>query len=370
MTHVTCRLTAKNRDQLRNPTLGNRVRATFTFFTATELLQNNINPGTLAQINKSQRQLNTEVDDGIVDAGDAVDSAIWRHRHAARWRRHVHWIKQLRVSIVAVDCPRQLQTILQLCLTHTAFSALMLLLGRQEGHQACKKLEWWGAGMVICLEWDADLHMGQLMPLSLTVSCFSKIQTGFTSLVPAHPGSPGHRAVKRVCVCVCVCACMRVCAPISHCKLHPKFGIFLTRAMWNVSVAEFLQILSHSTPLRLNFCSLVSVNNLPKSTTPHSPPSTLLETSASYSMNTSLFLARSHLSPNLAITRFASFSVSVHTSIPKQLPPSPLPLFTPSSTTATLFITTCPSVRSPGSNRPGTHTMVSALVKNNRAHWI
>ena len=30
MTHVTCRLTAKNRDQLRNPTLGNRVWATFT----------------------------------------------------------------------------------------------------------------------------------------------------------------------------------------------------------------------------------------------------------------------------------------------------------------------------------------------------
>jgi len=30
MTHVTCRLTAKNRDQLRNPTLGNQVRATFT----------------------------------------------------------------------------------------------------------------------------------------------------------------------------------------------------------------------------------------------------------------------------------------------------------------------------------------------------
>ena len=31
MTHVICRLTAKNRDQLRNPTLGNRVWATFTF---------------------------------------------------------------------------------------------------------------------------------------------------------------------------------------------------------------------------------------------------------------------------------------------------------------------------------------------------
>ena len=40
-----------------------------------------------------------------------------------------------------------------------------------------------------------------LMPLPLTVSHFSKIQIGFTFLVPAHLGSPGHRAVKRVCVC-------------------------------------------------------------------------------------------------------------------------------------------------------------------------
>jgi len=46
------------------------------------------------------------------------------------------------------------------------------------------------------------LHMAQLMPLPLTVSCFSKIQIGFTFLVPAHPGSPGKRAVKCVCVCV------------------------------------------------------------------------------------------------------------------------------------------------------------------------
>ena len=65
--------------------------------------------------------------------------------------------------------------------------------------------------MVICLERGADLHMAQLMPLPLTVSCFSKIQIGFTFLVPAHPGSPGQRAVKRVCVCVSVsastCAC-------------------------------------------------------------------------------------------------------------------------------------------------------------------
>jgi len=55
--------------------------------------------------------------------------------------------------------------------------------------------------VVICLERGAVLHMAQLMPLPLTVFCFSKIQIGFTFLVPAHLGSPGKRAVKRVCVC-------------------------------------------------------------------------------------------------------------------------------------------------------------------------
>ena len=54
--------------------------------------------------------------------------------------------------------------------------------------------------MVICLERGADLHMAQLMPLPLTVSCFSKIQIGFIFVVPAHPDSPGKRAVKRVCM--------------------------------------------------------------------------------------------------------------------------------------------------------------------------
>ena len=56
--------------------------------------------------------------------------------------------------------------------------------------------------MVVCLEQGADLHMAQLMPLTLTVTCFSKIQIGFTFLVVAHLGEPGKRAVKRVCVCV------------------------------------------------------------------------------------------------------------------------------------------------------------------------
>jgi len=57
--------------------------------------------------------------------------------------------------------------------------------------------------VVICLQHSADLHTAQLTPLPLTVSCFSKIQIGFTFLVPANPGSPGQRAIKRVCVCVC-----------------------------------------------------------------------------------------------------------------------------------------------------------------------
>jgi len=59
--------------------------------------------------------------------------------------------------------------------------------------------------VVICLVRGADLHMAQLMPLPLTVSCFSKIQIGFTFLVPAYPGSPGKWAVKRVYVCMYVC---------------------------------------------------------------------------------------------------------------------------------------------------------------------
>ena len=57
----------------------------------------------------------------------------------------------------------------------------------------CTSCQWWGAGMVICLKLGADLHMAQLIPLPLTVSCFSKIQIGFTFLVPAHPCSPGQR---------------------------------------------------------------------------------------------------------------------------------------------------------------------------------
>jgi len=80
---------------------------------------------------------------------------------------------------------------------HTNTSSLGNFL--QAGCSSWELPEWWGA---ICLERDADLHMAQLMPLSLTVCCFSKIQIGSTFLIPAHLGSPRQRAVKWVCVCM------------------------------------------------------------------------------------------------------------------------------------------------------------------------
>ena len=82
----------------------------------------------------------------------------------------------------------------------SAFSALTLLVGRQEGHLACKKLSGGVLVWLSVLERGADLHMAQLIPLPLTVSCFSKIQIGFTFLVPAYLGSLGQRAIKRVLV--------------------------------------------------------------------------------------------------------------------------------------------------------------------------
>ena len=81
-------------------------------------------------------------------------------------------------------------------------------LGGRKGIRPVKNLEWSGTGMDICLERDTDMHMAQLMPLPLTVSCFSKIQIGFTFLAPADPGSPGKRAVKRACACVRACLCV------------------------------------------------------------------------------------------------------------------------------------------------------------------
>jgi len=80
---------------------------------------------------------------------------------------------------------------------------LTLLVGLQEGHPACKKTEWWGAGMVICLEQGADLHMAQQIPLPLTVSCFSKIQIGLPFWYRLNRVVPDKGPLNG-CVCVCV----------------------------------------------------------------------------------------------------------------------------------------------------------------------
>jgi len=74
--------------------------------------------------------------------------------------------------------------------------------------------------------------MVQLMPLSLTVSCSSKIQIGFTFLVPAHLGSPGQRAVKRVCVCMDGMICCRPCKfkknPSGNIRVHELLNVITT----------------------------------------------------------------------------------------------------------------------------------------------
>jgi len=74
----------------------------------------------------------------------------------------------------------------------TSFGALTLLVGHQVDHPACKQYEWWGAGMVICLEQFASwCHCHPI------ISCFS-----LTFLVLAYPGCPAKDAIKRVAVCL------------------------------------------------------------------------------------------------------------------------------------------------------------------------
>jgi len=83
---------------------------------------------------------------------------------------------------------------------YLAFSALTLLVGWQEGHPAFNKLS---DGVLPWLSVWSEVQSciwPRVMPLLLTLASVSKIQIGFTFLVPAHPGNPGQRAIKRVCV--------------------------------------------------------------------------------------------------------------------------------------------------------------------------
>jgi len=81
---------------------------------------------------------------------------------------------------------------------------LTLLVGWQEGHPVCKNYEWWGAGVVICLEQGADLHMAQLMPLPTLslASVKSKLVLPFWyRLIRVVP----EKGPLNGCMCVCVC---------------------------------------------------------------------------------------------------------------------------------------------------------------------
>ena len=73
------------------------------------------------------------------------------------------------------------------------------------------------------------------MPLPLTVSCFSKIQIGFAFLVPAYPGSPGQRAVKRVYVCMYVCVCI-------YLSIYPFFLVSGGSTDWFVVCSPLTEV--------------------------------------------------------------------------------------------------------------------------------
>jgi len=92
-------------------------------------------------------------------------------------------------------------------LQNSAFSALTLLVGWQEGHPARKNLSdevlaWlsvWSEVQMICI-WSGWCHCHPIISASENTEWF-------ILLVPAYPGSPGKKAVKWLCVCVCVWSC-------------------------------------------------------------------------------------------------------------------------------------------------------------------
>jgi len=84
--------------------------------------------------------------------------------------------------------------------------------------------------VLISLE-NLSSSLFQLMPLPLTVSCFSKIQIGFTFLVLARPGSPGRSAVKWVCVCLFreIHSSILLTHPLLTCSAKIKFMVDVSK---------------------------------------------------------------------------------------------------------------------------------------------
>ena len=108
--------------------------------------------------------------------------------------------------------------------------------------------------MAICLEQGADLHTAQLMPLPLTVSCFSKIQIGFTFLVPAHPGSPGKEPLNG-CVCVCVSGeRSKLPSGSGRSRAAKRFWCILMLKMSSFPLAHCSVLVSYFTDFIMNWC--------------------------------------------------------------------------------------------------------------------
>ena len=116
--------------------------------------------------------------------------------------------------------------------------------------------------MVICLERGADFHMAQLMPLPLTVSCFSKIQVGLTFLVPAHLGGPVQRADKRVCVHTYVKADMNPCLELNEWRMTENSFRVVIVAVWNERALSSVVCLFHATSSQtVHFRAMVSIEH-------------------------------------------------------------------------------------------------------------
>jgi len=157
-----------------------------------------------------------------------------------KWKDHIDYVYNKLIKFVSIFYKvrsKLCSSILRMIYFAFVHSVLWRCwLGGRKGIRPVKN--WvvgsWGAGVAICLERGADLHTAQLMPLPLTVSCFSKIQIGFAFLVPTHPGSPGKGPLNgclcvcvcvRVCVCVCVRACVRVCVCVCIVHSHLLYGV-------------------------------------------------------------------------------------------------------------------------------------------------
>ena len=110
--------------------------------------------------------------------------------------------------------------------------------------------------MVICLERGVDLHMAQLMPLPVTISCFSKIQIGFTFLVLAHPGSPGKGPLNG-CVCVCHGTHLQFLVLSWNIMIDNRQDLFYIQPLF-VSNLLYYKLYSFDTDLESSYHSIIT----------------------------------------------------------------------------------------------------------------